>query len=198
MIGSVTDSCDLNDSPPGCVVNMFGWDALTQSYVQINPLATETTLGYWILIFDVPCEVTIGCNSGVAAKTGAAVQSDLVAFYQLYGMQPPPPPASVDSEPYSEISVPTEFGLSQNYPNPFNPSTKINYQLPMSSRVTVTIYDVLGREIRTLVAGVRPAGTHRVLWDGRDAGGQQVESGVYFVRMRAGKITKTRRVILLR
>jgi hypothetical protein len=77
----------------------------------------------------------------------------------------------------------TAFSLSQNYPNPFNPSTAISFQLPMNSRVTLKVFDMLGREIATLVNDERGAGTHRVSWD---ASGRP--SGVYVYRLVARSV----------
>ena len=86
---------------------------------------------------------------------------------------------------------PTTFALDQNFPNPFNPTTKIQYQLPTDSRVSLKVYDVLGREVVTLVNEDRPAGYHDVQWNARlrsaNSGGQasEVASGVYFYRIEA-------------
>lgn len=76
--------------------------------------------------------------------------------------------------------VPTVFALSQNYPNPFNPSTKIRYEVPTSAQVKITIFDVLGREVATLVNGIQEPGVHQVEWRALS-----VSTGVYFYRMEA-------------
>jgi len=75
---------------------------------------------------------------------------------------------------------PTTFALDQNFPNPFNPTTKIQYQVPTDSRVSLKVYDVLGREVVTLVNEGRPAGYHDVQWNATD-----LASGVYFYRIEA-------------
>ena len=77
-----------------------------------------------------------------------------------------------------EIAMPRELTLSQNYPNPFNPSTVISYQLPVSSFVTLKVYDVLGREVATLVNEVKEAGNYSVQFDG-----SKFSSGIYFSRL---------------
>jgi titin len=82
------------------------------------------------------------------------------------------------SAPEKGRGLPTRFGLSQNYPNPFNPSTTINYQLPMASRVILTIYNILGQEVTKLVEGVQGAGYKSAVWNG-----QGVASGVYYCRI---------------
>lgn len=92
-----------------------------------------------------------------------------------------------------------EFALRQNIPNPFNPTTGISYDVPQGgATVSIRIYDVSGRTVRTLVDGWRPGGTHRVTWDGRDAAGNAVSSGVYFYRMAAGSFVEARRMVLLK
>jgi hypothetical protein len=91
-----------------------------------------------------------------------------------------------------------EFSLSQNYPNPFNPETTIRYQLPLSSTVSLTIANILGQKIRTLVSAEQASGEHTILWDGKDDLGGDVASGVYFYRLTAGGFVETRRLLLAR
>ncbi len=95
-------------------------------------------------------------------------------------------------------ALPSDFGLRQNYPNPFNPSTTIEYTIPSRSFVTIEIVDLLGRQIRSLVHREQPAGTHRVMWDGRTDDGSQVATGVYFYRLKAGDFTDARKMLLLK
>jgi hypothetical protein len=101
--------------------------------------------------------------------------------------------------PLSEITalherstlLPVEFSISQNYPNPFNPSTMINYQLPVSKHVTLKVYDILGREVETLVNGFKSAGSYEVEFDG-----SRLSSGVYFYRLTAPGINIARKMLL--
>lgn len=79
--------------------------------------------------------------------------------------------------------IPSAFVLRQNYPNPFNPGTTIPFDISASSFVTLKVYDLLGREIQTLVTGEMPAGTYSVRWDGHSIDGQSIPSGLYFARM---------------
>ena len=94
--------------------------------------------------------------------------------------------------------IPKNFVLEQNYPNPFNPVTTIRYDLPGQSYVLITIYDILGREIRMLVNTTQDAGYKSVIWDGTNDFGQHVSAGVYIYRIQAGDFTQTRKMILLR
>jgi len=82
-------------------------------------------------------------------------------------------------------TLPTEYALSQNYPNPFNPTTSIKYALPLDSRVTVQIYNILGQRVRTLINDNIPAGYHMAEWDGTGNSGQQLASGTYFLQLSA-------------
>jgi hypothetical protein len=95
---------------------------------------------------------------------------------------------------------PLEARLAQNYPNPFNPSTTIAFELPAgrSHRVTLTIYDVRGARVRTLVAGSLPGGRHTAQWDGRNQAGSPAGSGVYFYRLTAAGRAETRKMVLLK
>jgi flagellar hook assembly protein FlgD len=90
------------------------------------------------------------------------------------------------------------FDLRQNTPNPFNPSTTIAFSLPESAPVTLAIYDVNGRMVRTLVSGERAAGMHEVVWNGMDDNGRAVASGVYVYRLAAGNDVSIRRLALIR
>ncbi len=94
------------------------------------------------------------------------------------------------------VAAPTTFELSQNYPNPFNPTTNIKYQLPQAVQVSLTIYNMLGQEVRKLVSGQQPAGYHTAVWDGRDNAGRLLPSGVYHYRLQAGSFTMTKKTLL--
>lgn len=95
--------------------------------------------------------------------------------------------------------VPFAFDLAQNYPNPFNPETTIQYQLASAGHVKITIYNVLGQKVRTLVDDIRPAGAYKVVWDGRGDNGRTLSSGVYFYKMVAGdQFVKTQKMVLMK
>lgn len=95
-------------------------------------------------------------------------------------------------------SVPKSYSLAQNYPNPFNPSTEISFDLPKASQVELSIFNVLGQEVRSLVNQSMEAGSHKIMWDGRDGSGSQVSSGVYFYRLAAGSYSQTKKMMLLK
>ncbi len=89
--------------------------------------------------------------------------------------------------------TPLTMKLFNNYPNPFNPRTVINYQLSMNSEVIITVYNILGEKILTLVSGKKPAGNHSVTFDASN-----LTSGIYFYRIQAGNFSQTKKMILLR
>jgi hypothetical protein len=97
--------------------------------------------------------------------------------------------AAINALPLTETpqlnTQPQTFGLGQNYPNPFNPSTYITYSLPEDAFVSLKVYNVLGQEVKTLVSGQQTATSHRVVWDGTDAAGTPVASGMYICRLTA-------------
>jgi len=104
-------------------------------------------------------------------------------------------PSSVTS---GSDSKPSFFTLEQNYPNPFNPETTIQYEIPKTSQVSIRIFNILGKEVRTLVNTKRKAAKYTVIWDGRNNNGKAVSSGIYLYKILAGQYVKTRKMILLR
>jgi photosystem II stability/assembly factor-like uncharacterized protein len=98
----------------------------------------------------------------------------------------------------ADLAIAPGVTLFDNYPNPFNPLTTIRYDLPVQARVSLKIYDVAGREIRTLVDRVQPAGLQSAIWNGRDHRDRPVSSGVYVYRLQAGDQVRSREMILLK
>jgi hypothetical protein len=95
-------------------------------------------------------------------------------------------------------TVPESFTLSQNVPNPFNPHTTIRYQLPSAGEVELAVYNLAAQKVTTLALGLRDAGSYAIRWDGRDASGKELASGVYLYRLTAAGRTETRKLLLLR
>jgi flagellar hook assembly protein FlgD len=93
-------------------------------------------------------------------------------------------------------SVPAKFELAQNYPNPFANETAISYNLNEQSNVHVTIYDILGREVRKYSIGKQPIGIHGLIWDGRNSFGEKVTAGIYLYRLQAGKESRVNKMVL--
>ena len=94
---------------------------------------------------------------------------------------------------YSGPEVPDVFALNQNYPNPFNPSTEISFDLPTASHVELTVFNILGQKVETLVDSEREAGSYTVTWDA-----SPYSSGVYFYRISAKDFTETKKMLMLK
>ncbi|MDP7436671.1 MAG: FlgD immunoglobulin-like domain containing protein, partial [Candidatus Marinimicrobia bacterium] len=97
-----------------------------------------------------------------------------------------------------EIEIPVKFALHPAYPNPFNPMTNIRYDLPQASYVDLRIFDLTGREVRTLARGFDLAGTKTVVWDAKDNQGQNVSAGVYVYRLEAAGFVQSQKLIYLK
>ena len=100
--------------------------------------------------------------------------------------------------PLADRDTPTDFVLEQNYPNPFNPGTSIKFEIPADGYVELTVYDVSGREVRTLAQRSFAAGPHAVPWDGRNSAGVEVSSGVYFYKLTVAGNTQLRKMVMIR
>jgi hypothetical protein len=164
-------------------------------------------------------------NKGSAAKSFVLEGSNLPASFDIYntaenrnfefigrtnGTKPVMLPAKSVStltgeyisdiavEEDSDSQIPITYRLYQNYPNPFNPSTTIEFQLPEATHVHLKIYDILGREVRTLINEQFPSGIHRVHWDGKNNSGITVASGVYLYRIRARNFISVKKSVLIR
>ena len=102
--------------------------------------------------------------------------------------------AGVDSEDF----LPAKFAVYENYPNPFNPVTKISFDLTVQSATEVTVWNLLGQKVSTLFAGDLSAGHHTVTFDGHNANGSLLPSGVYIYRVESGSNVATKKMMLLK
>jgi hypothetical protein len=94
--------------------------------------------------------------------------------------------------------LPKVYALHQNYPNPFNPVTQIKYDLPEASHVQLFIYDILGREVTSLVNEVQEPGYRSITWHGTDAFGRNVSAGMYFYSIQADEFRQVEKMVLLK
>ncbi len=106
----------------------------------------------------------------------------------------PEMPAGVHTNPIK----PTSYSLEQNYPNPFNPTTQIAFNIAQPEHVNVTIFNILGQRIATIVDGQMGPGAHIVMWDGRNQHGELLPSGVYFYRLSTPSFTAVKKMLLLK
>ena len=165
---------------------LFAYLASTSTTAYSKGIYATSDLGKtWIQVND---SVFSGASVTAMATTGKY----LFAGTQMGGWRIPIADAITsvrDERPH----VPSQYTLYQNYPNPFNPTTVIAYSLPVSSAVTLKVYDLLGREIKTLVNERQSAGQHSVIFDGSNC-----STGVYFYRLQAGTFGQTKKLIELK
>ena len=129
---------------------------------------------------DIPIEVRITSEGNVFWTDSITIH-----VYDPLGINP-------------DNGLPAEFALLQNYPNPFNPITSFRYELPEQSHVTIVIYDMLGREVRTLVNTTQDAGFKLVIWNATNDYGKPVSAGVYLYQINAGDFVQTKKMVLLK
>ncbi len=196
--GSSLDN--LAPGVPGAITVLYGqdqvdltWDEATEEdfqyfsiYRGTNPnfipgsgnLLQQVTSPAWVDAVDSPSQyyykITAVDFSGNESAPGAALHTS-------------------DALPSGPV-----FALHGAVPNPFNPSTRINYSLAEGGRVQLTIYDVAGRLVRTLVDDVLSAGEHQVRWDGRNQAGKTMASGAYFSLLRSGELVQRRQMLLMK
>jgi hypothetical protein len=136
-------------------------------------------------------------NHGSRILTAVGIKTALTVYDKGYLIAYDPTEITgVDEE--NEVVALNNFQLYQNYPNPFNPSTTIKYNILESGRATLKIYDLLGREIKTLVNEDQINGKYQVLWNGENNFGSNVSSGVYFYQLKAGDFIQTKKMIYLK
>jgi hypothetical protein len=128
-----------------------------------------------------------------AAYTGSYGDAESMDSEKAYGSTD-----NVTGVEDESAMVPKEFFLSQNYPNPFNPYTTLSYGLPTYSEVRIDIFNVLGQRVVTLVDEYQTAGFKSVIWDGNDASGSNVSSGIYFYTIKAGDYRESKKMLLIK
>ncbi len=107
--------------------------------------------------------------------------------------------ATTDFSPAQDITLnPLPFTLKQNYPNPFNPSTTISYHLKKEAKIELSIYNIKGQKVKTLVSEIQPSGEHQIVWNGHDQQGKAVSSGIYFYKLSSNDKSITRKMMLIK
>ena len=105
---------------------------------------------------------------------------------------------ATEASAFQDSAIPDDFGLGENYPNPFNPTTLISYNLPEASQVTLAVYDIMGKKVKTLVQEFQPAGNHSVVWNATNDIGTRMSGGMYFYQIKAGSFLSTHKMILMK
>ena len=185
--------------------DVISWD-MEMSYV--NAGNQKFTISWDASQFPADMELTfVDFNTDVDFNTGKRI--DMLAVSE-YAVTTPADPrgtlyfAVVAAQPEEAVGIdrditkPTEFRLLANYPNPFNATTRLLYTLPEAAQVKLTIYNLNGAVVNTLVNGVQPAGYYGMDWDGRDQSGAIVSTGVYIYRLQANGQVSTRKMVLMK
>ena len=147
---------------------------------------------------DLPSEVTF--YLGLANLPGTSMDPELLNV--VCGYPDEDSPVVVETNALSldqNLAIPTQFALHQNYPNPFNPSTQISFDVPEGSElVRLNIYNILGKNVSTLLNSVVNPGKHKVEWNAKDNEGNPVASGIYFYELSSSSFTARKKMLLIR
>ena len=157
----------------------------------VLPAVTEFDWIQYVLNVPIPNDpeaVAMSVRLHVYARFTGTIYWDDLDFPVFGGL------VSVENDGF----IPEEFNVSQNYPNPFNPATTINYSIPQQSRVVIKVYDMMGKEINTLVNEDKSPGNYSAQWKGENSYGTRVATGIYFYRVVAGNLTQVKKMILLK
>ncbi len=146
-----------------------------------------------------PLEFLPGDSQSVLVKIGVGQGADrLSSVSDMRTILNSSDSLPTDAPGESHDLLPASFVLEQNYPNPFNPQTTIEYTVSRRARVTIDVFNVLGRHVRRLVDETRGSGTYSTIWNGCDDAGQPMASGVYLYRLQAGDVTLLKKMLLLK
>jgi hypothetical protein len=130
-------------------------------------------------------------SRGIFEKVGASHYASIV-----YSSSEPPAASAV--EDFDQSGLPIVYTLQQNFPNPFNPSTVISFSLPKTTHATLSIYNMLGQQVTTLMSQTVSAGTHSAVWDGTNEIGETVTNGIYFYRLHSDLGVQTRKMMFMK
>ena len=195
---------------PLCHASVTGWCNTAQFAVNANErkercarltgdvaaytakILNDHFAGTFVALY-VPPETIAECNSCHSASGTVKNVSAKMECTQCHGDDP-------HGTAVQHVGIPVStYKLSQNFPNPFNPSTKIRFSIPNRDNVSLTIYDIHGRLVRTVISNTEyNAGTYDATWDGTNDWGEKVASGIYFSKLIAGKFTETKKMSLVK
>ncbi|NNE45512.1 MAG: T9SS type A sorting domain-containing protein [Rhodothermales bacterium] len=163
---------------------------LLRNAVMVAPVVTTASDGAYLWEVDAQLEM----GSGYALRIASSADAELFAQSEQ-GFVIIDTTATAIEAPAGPVR---DFSLHQNYPNPFAPETVMGFAVPEPSGVVIRVFDVLGRQVATVVDGQFAVGVHSALWNGTSSTGERLASGVYLYRMDAGEFTETRQLVMLR
>jgi len=170
---------NIQSIPGGIIMSQFfGYDG---GYYQTDTI--QPGGGYWVKASQAG-QLVLSSMGGVAMKSHVTI---------LPTLEEPPPPPSDGKEKIMAQDIPTTYILEQNYPNPFNSETNIKYSIPNESFVSLKLFDLLGREIKTFVNEKKEPGEYEISWNSSDT-----PSGIYFYRIVAGNYIETEKMVLMK
>jgi len=176
----------------GTLISSIDGDTLFSTYTSL-PAREQTTIEFqWIIPQNIPYYPRIYAvidpdDTIIEVHKNNNKGFRILEVEGLISIEHPP-----------QTGIPDNFSLEQNYPNPFNPVTTIKFALPKPCGVNLTVYNLLGQEIKTIVMATLEAGFHQAQWDGADKNGFPVSSGMYVYQLKSGDFVKTKKMILLR
>ena len=192
-MNSVNLKDSIRDDPAGIIALVFisfgvipaGTDTFATLYFTTGPT--------WDPSIHNPIDTFIPLTEGLSYTDTSASPRDITPHYD------PPGNLDVKDDPKGNAAgLPKIFSLSQNYPNPFNAVTVISFALPKTGHVNLGVYNILGQKVKDLVDEVVTAGYKKVVWDGKNNGGNDVASGVYFYRIKTQEFVEVMKMTLLK
>ncbi|MCH8024090.1 MAG: Ig-like domain-containing protein [Candidatus Marinimicrobia bacterium] len=176
--------------------------ATAEAYHEVSPWYTIDWIGWKLVSWDM-------ANDGTGSWLGDGNLDGALRFdsFQLTYVPGAAPSGTLYFDDLRLIqlgidlaaaAVPADFSLLPNYPNPFNPSTTITFTVPRRERVRLAVYDIMGRPVSTILTATIEPGRHQVVWDGRDAKGRNVATGVYIYRLETPSKSLARKMMLVK
>ena len=200
-VGSIGDWYFQDDDPTLVPASAFGYDSWFWEKIVVN----SDSISVWVYADgEAPTDTASytftpdGVDLGTAAPTFFIIgltddDSSAVLIDEVWYNETPTGMGISDDAP-----IASSYELGQNYPNPFNPVTTLRYDLPENSLVNITIYDMLGRQVKTLINQTQDAGYRSVIWDATNDYGKPVSAGIYLYQIQAGEYISTKKMVLLK